>query len=65
MPKRYLQNVIQVLKKQTPYKAQVEQLCAILRDKVTVLKAIDEEIFLLINPEEIENEAVESEDWRA
>ena len=32
---------------------------------VTVLKAIDEETFLLINPEEIKNEAIESEDWRA
>ena len=54
-----------VVKKANPPKAQVERLCAILRDKLTVLKAIDEEIFLLINPEEIKNEAVESEDWRA
>ena len=53
-----------VVKKANPPKAQVERLCAILRDTLTVLKAIDEEIFFLINPDEIENEAGESEDWR-
>ena len=53
-----------VLNSANPPKAQVERLRVVLRDKLTVLKAIDEEIFLLINPEEIEQEAVESEDWR-
>ena len=31
-----------IVKKANPPKAQVERLCAILRDKLTVLKAIDE-----------------------
>ena len=48
---------------ENPNKTDVERIVLALRDKMKVLRDIDQEIFELINDEVIENEVMSSEEW--
>ncbi|XP_065070933.1 uncharacterized protein LOC135695692 [Rhopilema esculentum] len=48
-----------------PSRIEIERLTAGLRDKLKVLRDIDQEIFDLVNYEEVEAEVISSEDWQS
>ena len=50
---------------ENPNKTDIERIALGLRDKLKVLRDIDQEIFELINDEEIENEVMSSEEWQS
>ncbi len=47
-----------------PSKSDIERLCVILKEKLKILRNIDEEIFSTIPDEDIEKEVMEAEDWQ-
>ncbi len=54
-----------LLEKENPESTLIERLSRNLNDKSKLLRAIDEEIFLLVNDDEIEATVVEAKGWQA
>ncbi len=54
-----------LLEKEHPESTLIEGLSRNLNDKLKLLRAVDEEIFLLLNDDEIEAAVIDAEEWQA
>ena len=62
--KKFFSECRSIFGEEHPSKSDIERLCVILKEKLKMLRNIDEEIFSTIPDEDIKKEVMEAEDWQ-